>query len=62
VETSSGKFIRLKAEDMQTMVLNLCPQEHLRKEGVRHELTAVKNPEQNGVTERMNRIFIESVR
>ena len=35
---------------------------HLRAEGVKHELTIPKNPEQNGVAERMNRTLVETVR
>ena len=36
--------------------------EYLKREGVKHELTVPKNPEQNGVSERMNRTLVESVR
>ena len=36
-------------------------QTYLRKEGVRHELTVPKTPEQNGVAERMNRTLVEGV-
>ena len=32
------------------------------KEGIRHERTIPKKPEQNGVVERMNRTLVESVR
>ena len=35
---------------------------YLKKEGVRHELTVPKTPEQNGVAERMNRTLVEAVR
>ena len=35
---------------------------YLRKEGIRHELTVPKNPEQNGVAERMNRTIVETAR
>ena len=35
---------------------------YLRTEGVRHELTVPKTPEQNGIAERMNRTLVESVR
>ncbi len=35
---------------------------HLTSEGVRHELTIPKNPEQNGVAERMNRTLVETAR
>ena len=35
---------------------------YLKAEGVRHELTIPKNPEQNGVAERMNRTLVETAR
>ena len=35
---------------------------YLRKEGIRHETTIPKTPEQNGVAERMNRTLVEMVR
>ena len=35
---------------------------YLKAEGVRHELTVPKNPEQNGVAERMNRTLVETTR
>ena len=34
---------------------------YLKKEGIRHERTIPKAPEQNGVSERMNRTLVESV-
>ena len=34
----------------------------LKSEGIRHELTVPKNPEQNGVAERMNRTLVEMTR
>lgn len=34
----------------------------LKKEGIRHELTVPKNPEQNGVAERINRTLMEMAR
>ena len=36
--------------------------EYLRAEGIRHELTIPKTPEQNGKAERMNRTLVESIR
>ncbi len=36
--------------------------EYLRSEGVRHELTVPKNPQQNGVAERCNRTLVEMTR
>ena len=35
---------------------------YLKKEGIRHERTIPKSPDQNGVAERMNRTLVESVR
>ena len=36
--------------------------DYLKKEGIRHEFTVPKTPEQNGVAERMNRTLLEVVR
>ena len=36
--------------------------EFLKSEGIRHELTIQKNPEQNGVAERMNWTLVKTVR
>ena len=36
--------------------------DYLKAEGIRHELIVPKNPEQNGVAERLNRTLVESVR
>ena len=35
---------------------------YLKVEGIRHEFTIPKTPEQNGVAERLNRTLVESVR
>ncbi len=37
-------------------------EQYLANEGVRHETTVPKTPEQNGVSERLNRTLIESAR
>ena len=37
-------------------------EEYLRKEGIIHQRTVRKTPEQNGVAERMNRTLVEAVR
>ena len=36
--------------------------DYLKSEGIRHERTIPKTPEQNGVAERMNRTLVEAVR
>ena len=36
--------------------------EYLKAEGIRHELTIPKTPEQNGKAGRMNRTLVESIR
>ena len=35
---------------------------YLREEGIKHEYTIPKTPQQNGVSERMNRTLVEAVR
>ena len=37
-------------------------QSFLKKEGIKHERTVPKSPEQNGVAERMNRTLLEAIR
>jgi Integrase core domain. len=37
-------------------------EEFLVKDGIRHELTIPRTPEQNGVAERMNRTLVETTR
>ena len=36
--------------------------DYLKAERIRHKLIVLKNPEQNGVAERLNRTLVESVR
>ncbi len=36
-------------------------QSYLREQGIKHALAVPKNPEQNGVAERMNRTLVESI-
>ena len=36
--------------------------DYLKAEGITHKLIVPKNPEQNGVAERLNRTLVESVR
>ena len=37
-------------------------EQYLRKDGIEHQLTTPKNPEQNRVAERMNRAIVEMAR
>jgi transposase InsO family protein len=37
-------------------------EKHLEDEGIRHERTVPKTPEENGVAERLNRTLVESAR
>ena len=36
-------------------------QDYLKAEGIRHELTVLKTPQQNGIAERLNRTLVETV-
>ena len=36
--------------------------DYLKAQGIRHQLIVPKNPEQNGVAERLNRTLVKSVR
>ena len=53
------KFLRL---DNGGEYLSSEFRDYLSREGIRHELTIPKTPQQNGVGERMNRTLVESVR
>lgn len=37
-------------------------EDYLKREGIRHEYTVSKTPEQNGVAERMNQTLVDTVR
>ncbi len=37
-------------------------EQYLKKEGIKHKKTIPKTPEQNGVSERLNRTLVESAR
>ena len=62
VERSTNQKLKALRTDNGGEYLSTEFQTFLRKEGVRHELTVPKTPEQNGVAERMNRTLVESVR
>ena len=62
VEKSSGKKLKTLRTDNGGEYTSAEFESYLRSEGVRHECTVPKTPEQNGVAERMNRTLVESVR
>ena len=62
VEKSTGqKLKKLRTDNGGEYVSNEF-EGYLKEEGVRHELTVPKNPEQNGAAERANRTIMEMVR
>ena len=62
IEKSSGVRMKTLRTDNGGEYTSTEFKEYLAKEGIRHDLTVPKNPEQNGVAERMNRTLVESVR
>ena len=62
VERSTGRKLKALRTDNGGEYTSREFKTYLKMEGIRHELTVPKNPEQNGVAERMNRTLIESVR
>ncbi len=62
VEKSSGRKLKAIRTDNGGEFTSAKFEAYLKREGVRHELTVLKNPEQNGVAERMNRNLIENTR
>ena len=62
VENSSGQKLRTLRTDNGGEYTSTKFSTYLKQEGVRHEVTVPKTPQQNGVAERMNRTLVESVR
>ena len=62
VEKSSGKKLKAIRTDNGGEYTSREFQEYLTEEGIRHERTIPKTPEQNGVAERMNRTLVEATR
>ena len=62
VEKSSGKELKTLRTDNGGEYTSRKFEEYLKKEGIRHELTIPKTPEQNGVAERSNRTLVEMAR
>ncbi len=61
VERESGHQLKILRTDNGGEYTSNQFKEYLKAEGIRHELTIPKTPEQNGVAERMNRTLLESV-
>ena len=62
VENSTGQKLKILRTDNGGEFTSTQFENFLKSEGVRHERTIVKTPEQNGVAERINRTLIETVR
>lgn len=62
VENSCGRKLKVLRSDNGGEYMATHFQEYLKSEGVRHELTVPKTPQQNGVAERLNRTLVEMVR
>ena len=62
MEKSSGRKVKTIRTDNGGEYTSTRFEEYLKSEGIRHERTIPKTPEQNGVAERMNRTLVETVR
>ena len=62
VENQLGKKIKILRTDNGGEYTSNEFAQYLKNEGIRHEYTIPKTPEQNGVSERMNRTLLELVR
>ena len=62
VEKATKKKIRTLRTDNGGEYTSTQFQEYLKAEGIRHELTVPKTPQQNGVAERLNRTLVETAR
>ena len=62
VERSAGGEVKVLHSDSGGEYTGRHFVEYLSSEGVSHELTVPKTPEQNGVAERLNRTLMEMVR
>ena len=62
VERSSGYKVKKFRTDNGGECTSKEFEEYLKKEGIEHQYTIPKTPQQNGVSERMNRTLVETVR
>ena len=62
VEKSSGKRLKTLRTDNGGEYVSKEFESYLKSEGIHHELTVPKTPEQNGVAERLNHTLVETAR
>ena len=62
VEKSSGMKMEVLRTDNGGEYTSKEFEQYLKKQGTKHELTALKTPQENGVAERMNRALAETIR
>ena len=62
VEKASGHDLKILRTDNGGEFTSTKFEEYLKSEGIRHEYTIPKTPEQNGVADRLNRTLVETVR
>ena len=62
VERSTGHKVKILRSDNGGEYTSNKFEDYLKKEGIRHKYTIPKTPEQNGVSERMNRTLVEKLR
>ncbi|MCP4491938.1 MAG: DDE-type integrase/transposase/recombinase [Gammaproteobacteria bacterium] len=62
MEKQTGQVIKALRSDNGGEYTSQAFKEFLKNEGIQHQLTIPKTPEQNGVAERMNRTVVEMVR
>ena len=62
VEKSLGQSVKILRTDNGGEFTSDEFENYLKREGIKHELTIPKCPEQNGVAERFNRTLVEMVR
>ena len=62
VEKSTGHKLKIFRTDNGGEFTSTEFESYLKEEGIKHEYTIPKTPQQNGVSERMNRTLVEAVR
>ena len=62
VEWSTGRKFNVLRSDNSREYKSEKFDQYLKSEGIRHELTVPKSPQQNGVAERLNRTLVEMTR